>query len=75
MTPARNDKPTVRRVHSRFDGALTVEIAEDMLVMRPKGARKGGPAEVFVPWGLVYQIAMDPEGVARPRRRGRRGER
>lgn len=58
MTTRATAKPVVRFVDGASVGVLVAEIRADTLTLRPKGARKGGPAEVSVRWGLVYQLAL-----------------
>lgn len=78
MTPARTDRPTRRMLTSRRDGSVyIVELSEDLITIRPKGSRRGGPAEVaFTPGRLHVQgvrVRVDAERAARrSARRGRR---
>lgn len=57
MTKASDTKPTRRTVQT-MDGDMVVEVGAAYVTMRPKHARKGGPAEVQVPWGAIYLRAM-----------------
>ena len=57
MTRANQDKPTRRTVaYGRKN--LVVEIGEFDITMRPSGTRKGGPAEVTIPWAAAYERAL-----------------
>lgn len=62
MTKGSDTRPT-RRVlmaRSRF-GAIdsyVVELRESLIVLRPKGAKRGGPREVVVLPGAVYLDAI-----------------
>jgi len=68
MTSASDTRPTVRRVQSSH-GPLVVEVRERLLVLRPVGSRRGGPAEVAVTAGLVYQLGI--EAAIRERRKAK----
>lgn len=75
MTPARNDRPTRRVLISRRDGTpYVVELWEDLIVIRRKGTRRGGPTEVsFTPGQLVLQgvrARIEAERMAKRRTRG-----
>jgi hypothetical protein len=77
MTPARNDRPTRRVLVSRCDGTkYAVELSEDLIVIRRKGTRRGGPTEVaFTPGQLVLQgvrARVEAERMAKRRARGGR---
>jgi len=79
MTPARSDRPTRRVLISRRDGTrYVVELRDDVIVIRPKGTRRGGPTEVaFTPGQLVLQgvrARVEAERMAKRRSRsaGRR---
>jgi len=67
MTRGSDTKP-VRRLmrYVRYAGKLgdskaeeyVVEIRERLIVIRPKGARSGGPAEVSLSVGAIYEKAL-----------------
>lgn len=69
-------RPTVRQVDSSH-GALVAELTDSVLVLRLRGGRRGGPSEVAVSFGLVYQRAMADRVVERmrARRKGRKAGR
>jgi hypothetical protein len=72
MTVA-TDKPT-RRIVRTSDQEMVAEVRGDTLTLRPKGTRRGGPAEVSVLWGAIYYRAMlerTSQGKRRSRRRAR----
>lgn len=63
MTPASDLRPTRRRMTSRGYWGLpgdeyVVEMHRTVLKVRPKRTRSGGPAEVVVPIGILYQHAL-----------------
>lgn len=43
---------------SRFDDAYVLTLRPDLLLMRPKGSRRGGKAEVAIYPGVVYMRAL-----------------
>lgn len=57
MRPARTDRPTRRVLISGRDGTPdVVEFSEDLIVIRRKRTRRGGPTEfAFTPGRLVLQ--------------------
>lgn len=57
-TRASDVRPTRRLVESPLGDAYVLEVYARRLVLRPKGARRGGPAEVEVSPGRVYQRAL-----------------
>lgn len=57
MTRASDLKP-VRRVMSSMSGEFVVELRERIIIIRPKGTRKQGKAEVGVTVGAIYQRAL-----------------
>jgi len=69
MTKASDAKPTVRKVHSLHDGQLTVEIREHTCTIRPKGCRRGGPAEISLSWGTIYFTGIAKQTANKPRTR------
>lgn len=61
MTTATDHKPVRRIVHGvgRYaNEEYVVEVRAQVLVIRPKGTRRDGPAEVTVPFGSLYLNAM-----------------
>jgi hypothetical protein len=63
MTRANDERPTRRIMSGREWRNLpgqdyTVEMFRTVVKVRPKGARRGGPAEVVVPIGALYQHGM-----------------
>ncbi len=63
MTRADDKRPTRRIMSGREWRNLpgqeyTVELFRSVVKVRPKGARRGGPAEVLVPIGALYQHGM-----------------
>lgn len=73
MTPARDLKPTRRELQGRgwltLPGPLfVVELSRGTIAVRPKGARRGGPAEVVLPVGLLYQHGLQARVVPKRRR-------
>jgi hypothetical protein len=57
-TRAQDARPTVRVCASKYDGDLVVEVRERTLVIRPVRARRGGPAEVEVSVGRIYESGL-----------------
>lgn len=78
MTPATNERPTRRVLRSRDGSDYVVELRADLMLIRPKGTRRGGKAEIAITPGLVYIAALrkriDEEKAAKrkSRRRARR---
>lgn len=74
MIEARNDSPT-RRIVTGYQGSkYVVELRQDEIVVRPKGARTGGPAEVSItPSALHDKLILGRERAehATPTRRRR----
>jgi hypothetical protein len=58
MTRGSDLTPT-RRLLESLHGPLVVELRESTLVLRPKGCRRGGPLEVVIRAGSVYQRALE----------------
>jgi hypothetical protein len=58
MATRATSKPLVRIVKTRYDGDLVAEVTEDSITLRPPRTRKGGPAEVRLTWGAMYQRLM-----------------
>lgn len=80
MTRAHDLRPVVRVVtiptYPLRD--LVASVGASMLWLRPYRTRKGGPAEVSIPWGMIYTYAVRlhaEKAWARPRRKVRRGVR
>jgi hypothetical protein len=59
MIPAPDDVNPTRRLQRLVDGGshgpLVAELTKGYLRLRPPGAKRDGPAEVSVRWGLLYQ--------------------
>lgn len=64
------ERPTRREVDSSH-GPLVAELLDRMLTLRPKGARAGGPAEISVTFGQIYQRAMEDRVLAKLREKQR----
>lgn len=60
MTSAKEDTPTRRLVFGRDGDIFVIEIYARRILMRPKGCRKGGPAEREISPGVLYQRLMTP---------------
>ena len=58
MTRAKETQPTRREVATKYDGPMVAEVTARVLTLRPKGCRRGGPAEVTVAWGAIYNRAL-----------------
>lgn len=58
MTPGSDLRPVRRLVRGRLGDAFVVEVRERTVVIRPKGSRRGGKAEVTLLPGLLYLQAM-----------------
>jgi len=58
MTTRASKSPVTRIVSTTYEGELVAEIGPRTVVLRPLRTRKGGPAEVEVSWGLIYQRAL-----------------
>lgn len=54
MTRASNMRPTHRVLTSRSGDDYVIELYADRVVLRPKGSRRNGPAEVETSVGGVY---------------------
>lgn len=74
MTRAHETNPTRRIVVSGFGEELVVEVYSRRLVLRPKGCKRGGPAEVEVGPGQLYQrlLVARAEEKRRAKKRARR---
>ncbi len=75
MTRANETSPTRRLVVDGFGAELVVELYARRLVLRPKGCKRGGPAEVDVTPGQLYQrlLVARAEEKRRAKRRKRGG--
>lgn len=70
MTRANNEAPTRRIVKGYQGSEYVVELSEGLISVRPKGARKGGPADKQItPSALHDKLVMADK--APVRRRGR----
>lgn len=58
MIESTNEKPTKRILNSRAGVKLVVELWKDCIVIRPKGTRKDGPAEIRVGIDAIYDRAL-----------------
>ena len=58
MATRATDKPTVRVVQTKYSGDLVAEIRATTVTLRPPRTRKGGPAEIVVTWGYVYDKVL-----------------
>jgi hypothetical protein len=74
MTKGSNERPTRRLLTSRY-GDYVVELRADLMLIRPKGARRGGKSEVAALPGVVYQRALlqRVDAERRERKKSRRG--
>lgn len=76
MTKGSDLRPVRRMMDGIRGGNYAVEVRARTVVIRPKGARRGGPAEVTVTPGAVYVRAMMAQAEARKAmKRRRRGGR
>ena len=57
MTNGSNERPTRRLLQSRI-GPLVVELSASTITMRPPRTKRGGPAEVTVTAGGIYEQAL-----------------
>jgi hypothetical protein len=64
MTEATNERPTRRLMKNRDGETLVVELSRGLVTIRPLGTRRGGPAEVELPIGVMYQRGMMAKAVA-----------
>lgn len=64
MTRATNERPTRRLMESGGD-EYVVELIAGVIIIRPKGSRRNGPAAIYVTPGQVYvralQVRVDKE--------------
>lgn len=58
MTKGSNERPVRRVLADRYGDHWVVELRADLILIRPKGSRVGGKAEIAVTPGIVYQRAM-----------------
>jgi hypothetical protein len=58
MTKADEFKPTARLCAGRFGDEFVVEVRRTTITIRPKGTRRGGPAEVEIGVGALHQRLM-----------------
>lgn len=73
MTRAKDTHPTRRVLTCRFAGDLVVELRSTLILIRPLRSRRGGPAEVALTVGSVYQrgIMAAIEERRRAKRKGK----
>lgn len=75
MTRAHELTPTRRVVTDGFGDDLIVEVFARRLVLRPKGCKRGGPAEVEVTPGQLYQRLLVARAEERRRAKRKKGRR
>lgn len=82
MTRGTDERPTRRLLISeRYGDAYVVELRASLILLRPKGSRRGGRAEVAVTPGAIYTRAMiarvdaERREKAKARKQGRRTSR
>lgn len=74
MTRATS-KPLRRVVQGQVFGRgleFVIEVSDRLLVLRPKGTRRGGPAEAVVQWSGLYTRLMWDAAQERKRAKKRR---
>jgi hypothetical protein len=73
MTRATEERPTKRILAGR-DGDYVVELRASLILVRPKGTRRGGPAEIAITPSLLHQriLAARAEEERRARQKARR---
>ena len=71
MTRAKSDSPTRRLTESPLGGEFVVEVYLRKIVIRPKGCRARGPAEVEVGPGQLYDRLLIARAEAKRRERQR----
>jgi hypothetical protein len=54
VTKATDHRPVVRRVESDTEGPLVCELTSRTIRLRPLRTRRHGPAEVEVPFGVIF---------------------
>lgn len=72
MTKASDTRPTRRFMDGIRGPGYVVELRAAVLVIRPKGARRGGPAEITVTPGAIYVRSMMAQADARKAMKARR---
>lgn len=75
MTRAHELTPTRRVVTDGFGEDLIIEVFARRLVLRPKGCKRGGPAEVEVTPGQLYQRLLVARAEERRRAKRKKGKR
>jgi hypothetical protein len=72
VTRGNDLRPTRRLLSSRY-GDYVVELRATLILIRPKGSRRGGRAEVAIPVGAAYQRALLSQmaDAKRAKRKGR----
>jgi hypothetical protein len=68
MTEATNASPTRRLMKDRDGKTLVVELSQGLVTIRPLGTRRGGPQEVELPIGAVYQRGVMSKLATAPKR-------
>jgi len=70
----RAAKSIVRRIVTDTRGQdYVAEVRSDILILRPLRCRRGGPADVSIPWGALYTRALLMRKLPTRRRRVTRG--
>lgn len=76
MTKGSDLRPTRRLLAApRHDRPFVVELLSEVIIIRPKGSRRGGPAEVAIMPGGVYVRALMERTKSTRRRKTRRAGR
>lgn len=71
MTKASETKPTTRACVGKYGDPYVVEVRATTITIRPKGTRRGGPAEVEVAIGALHQRLLVARSKARRERNPR----
>lgn len=71
MTRGSDIKPLRRLLASRYGDEYVIELLASVIIIRPKGSRRGGPAEVAFMPGAIYTRALLDRAPRRRRRRAR----
>ncbi len=64
MTRATDARPTTRLLVGHDGEEIVVELHARRIVLRPKGARRGGPAERVVTPSRLYQWCVEADLLA-----------
>lgn len=72
MTKGSNTRPTRRLLEApKHNRPFVVELMAEVIIIRPKGSRRGGPAEVVIMPGAAYVRALMTATKARRKGRAR----